>query len=191
MRWQAVLGSLAIGMVIGIGLGGDRPADSVQLSDGTVYFDHPPRLDDVATTRDRAGIVGATYYFTLELPADAGEPLQQIEIQQQGGDTVRQRVAFDPADSFAFLGTRGDRTQALTFGNASFDDDTRRLTLTFDPPVSPGTTLTIGIEPDRNPLSEGVYLFGVTAFPAGEASYGQFLGYGRLHFYRLNDLYLR
>lgn len=32
-------------------------------------------------------------------------------------------------------------------------------------------------------MFSGVYLFGVTAFPAGEKSHGQFIGFGRLHFY--------
>ena len=54
-------------------------------------------------------------------------------------------------------------------------------TIAFDPPVSPGTTVTVALRAKRNP-SGGVYLFGVTAFPAGERSWGQFLGYGRLHF---------
>nr|WP_199755917.1 DUF2808 domain-containing protein [Chroococcidiopsis cubana] len=47
--------------------------------------------------------------------------------------------------------------------------------------MSPGTTVTVALRAKRNP-SGGIYLFGVTAFPTGEKSSGQFLGYGRLHF---------
>ncbi|MDZ4877634.1 MAG: hypothetical protein CLLPBCKN_007069 [Chroococcidiopsis cubana SAG 39.79] len=53
--------------------------------------------------------------------------------------------------------------------------------IAFDPPVSPGTTVTVALRAESNP-DGGIYLFGVTAFPAREKSSGQFLGYGRLHF---------
>jgi Protein of unknown function (DUF2808) len=53
----------------------------------------------------------------------------------------------------------------------------------FNPPVQPGRKVTIALSPQRNPAYSGVYLFGVTAFPTGEKSHGQFLGFGRLHFY--------
>jgi len=43
--------------------------------------------------------------------------------------------------------------------------------------------VTIGVKPRRNPDFGGVYLFGVTAFPAGEKSRGLYLGAGRLHFF--------
>ena len=65
----------------------------------------------------------------------------------------------------------------------AIDEDQQSVTLTFDPPVAPGNTVTIALEPERNPRRSGVYLFGVTAYPSGEKTYGQFLGYGRLHFY--------
>ncbi|MGB3642285.1 MAG: DUF2808 domain-containing protein, partial [Rivularia sp. (in: cyanobacteria)] len=65
--------------------------------------------------------------------------------------------------------------------------DDKTVSLTFNPPVEPGKTITIALKQIRNPSSEGVYLFGVTAFPVGEKSHGQFLGYGRLHFYRNNN----
>jgi len=54
--------------------------------------------------------------------------------------------------------------------------------VTFDPPVTPGKR-SIGLRPVRNLRFSGVYLFGVTAYPVGEKSHGQFLGFGRLHFY--------
>lgn len=54
--------------------------------------------------------------------------------------------------------------------------------MSFDPPVPPATTVTLRLRPERNPRISGIYLFGVTAYPTA-AKRGQFLGYGRLHFY--------
>lgn len=57
------------------------------------------------------------------------------------------------------------------------------VSVTFDFPVLPGQTLTIGLPLDRNPSYDGVYLFDVTAFPLGKQTAGQSLGVGRLQFY--------
>jgi len=65
----------------------------------------------------------------------------------------------------------------------SQNPSTKAVTVVLDPPVPPGSTMTIRLLPDRNPYIAGYYLFAVRAFPAGDNSYGQFLGYGRLYFY--------
>jgi hypothetical protein len=75
------------------------------------------------------------------------------------------------------------RGEALTLGNVTADEENQTVSVTFDPPVPPGTVVTLGLKAERNPRSGGVYLFGVTAFPPGESAYGQFLGYGRFNFY--------
>jgi Protein of unknown function (DUF2808) len=156
-------------------------SQAVKLRDGKVYFVQPPRLLDTATTFNDVNVWGATYYFTVRLPENAGESLQRITInQREGVDNIR----FDLKDSFAFEGTRNNEGQNLEFKDAISNHKTQTVELTFDPPVSPGKTITIALKPVQNPMVEGVYLFGVTAFPAGEISHGQFLGYGRLQFYR-------
>lgn len=151
---------------------------AVQLSNGTVYFNSPPRLAGAATTQNGVYAWSATYYFDLEVPENAGEPLQKVTIAQEpSGDTVR----FSEKETAAFEnGRRGNR---LTLGEVTSDRKTRTVTVNFNPPIQPGRKVTIALSPDRNPAYAGVYLFGVTAFPAGEKSYGQFLGFGRLHFY--------
>lgn len=158
-------------------------AEAVRLADGTVYFVQPPSLSYAATTRSNTFVSNATYYFTVNLPDNAGEPLQQVTIAQQDGSTAARRVRFDAAESRAFVGTRRNRQAELPIAVATYDEDNQTVSLTFDPPISPGTTFTVGLRPRRNPRTDGVYLFGVTAFPAGESAYGQFLGFGRLHFY--------
>lgn len=157
-----------------------RSADGVQLRDGTVYFVQPPDLVDAITTFKGVNTWGATYYFTINVPAKAGEPLQRVTItQREGVDNIR----YDLEDSRAFVGTPNRKRERLTLGEVTRDRQTRTVTVNFNPPVAPGQTFTIGLRPLRNPRFSGVYLFGVTAFPVGEKSHGQFLGYGRFHFY--------
>ncbi|MBV9388881.1 MAG: DUF2808 domain-containing protein [Chroococcidiopsidaceae cyanobacterium CP_BM_ER_R8_30] len=153
---------------------------AVQLADGTVYFAEPPTLITARTTFKAVNAWDATYYFTLDIPENAGEPLQRVEITQKNGT---QQIRFDLKRTTAFVGTEGNKQQPLSLLGVTRDKNTSTISITFDPPVSPGRTITIGLHPDQNPEFSGVYLFGVTAFPAGEKSHGQFLGYGRLQFY--------
>ncbi|MBD2495759.1 DUF2808 domain-containing protein [Nostoc sp. FACHB-280] len=160
------------------------PSYAIQLQDGTVYFAQPPRLVNTITTYNEIYAWGATYYFTINLPENAGEPLQSLVINQHEGVD---NITFDLNDSVAFEGKPSGKGQKVELQTVKGDRKTRTVTLTFDPPVSPGKTITIGLKPWQNPRSTGVYLFGVTAFPTGEKSHGQFLGYGRLQFYSSSD----
>lgn len=153
-------------------------AQAIQLQDGTVYFVQPPDLVE-ATTFNSVNVWGATYYFTINVPENAGEPLQRVTItQREGTDNIR----FDLEDSRAFVETRSNKGARLTLGSIP-NREKKTVSVIFDPPVTPSQTVTIGLRPVQNPKSSGVYLFGVTAFPVGEKSHGQFLGFGRLHFH--------
>ncbi len=174
---------LAIGLSAVLWAGGTA-AIAVQLRDGRVYFVQPPSLLKTTTTQSGTRVWGATYYFTLRVPETAGEPLQQVAIaQREGADTIR----YDLDETFAFVQSEAQPRTQIPVGEVTADRKARTVTVNFDPPVAPGQTVTIGLRPVRNPGVSGVYLFGVTAFPAGEAAYGQFLGYGRLHFYNSFD----
>ena len=158
------------------------PAAAVRLRNGQTFFNYPPSLLKATTSVVTTRTSGATYYFTLNVPKNAGEPLQAIKIvQRQNADTVE----FQPSESVAFAGTRSARGPALSLvsiGGFQPPND-QEMTIVFDPPVLPGSIVTVALKPKRNPDPGGVYLFGVTAFPIGENSSGQFLGYGRLTFY--------
>jgi hypothetical protein len=162
-----------------LAIGFSPTAPAVQLQDGRTYFTSPPQLQNFVTT-ERRTLANASYYLTLTLPENAGEPLQKVTITQKDGSTRSRQVRFE--NSQAFEGTRRDRGADLPVAATNFDVDTQTVEVVFDPPVTPGKTVTIELEPDRNPRRDGVYLFGVTAFPPGDSAYGQFLGYGRLHF---------
>lgn len=172
--------TLGTTLALTAGIGGHTTelAQAIQLRDGTVYFVQPPDLVEATTTFNSVNVWGATYYFTINVPENAGEPLQRVAItQREGTDNIR----FDLEDSRAFVGTRSHKGARLTLG--SITNREKKTSVIFDPPVTPGQTVTIGLRPVQNPRSSGVYLFGVTAFPVGEKSHGQFLGFGRLHFY--------
>ena len=179
MRAVSLLGT-ALVLIGGFGVATTQVTQAVQLRDGKVYFVQPPDLVAATTTFNSVNVWGATYYFTIDVPQQAGEPLQRLEIvQRQGGDNIR----FKLADSRAFTGTRDRRGAAMALGEVTQERHNRTVFVNFDPPIPPGQTITVGLRPVRNPRNSGVYLFGVTAFPAGEKAHGQFLGYGRLQFY--------
>jgi hypothetical protein len=152
------------------------PAAAVRFADGTVQFAGVPHLGKVTTTDNQAFAWGAKYLFTLQIPADASEPLGRVMLQQTEGVD---EVEFNLKGTFAYL--NGDRHQSTTVETVQVKADT--LELTFNPPISPGTTVTIGLLPYTNPRTGGVYLFGVTTAPAGEKVRSQFIGSGRLQFY--------
>ena len=161
------------------------PAEAVQLRDGKTYFVQLPTFLEAETTINRIYAWGATYYFAIALPKNMGEPLQSLEIfQAEGFDTVD----FILNDTVAYLQpTSGDRINILSKTEILPNQDKRKLTVTFDPPIPANSELNskliVGLRPVRNPRYDGVYLFGVSASPQGDRPNSQFLGYGRLHFY--------
>jgi Protein of unknown function (DUF2808) len=155
-------------------------AQAVQLRDGKTYFTQPPSLVDAETTVNAVYAWGATYYFRLKLPENAGEPMQKVTIHQYEG---AEKVGFDLQESFVSTIAPSGEKMRLDAAITLSERAPQMLTITFTPPISPGNAIAIGLRPYNNPRSSGVYLFGVTAFPSGESSHGQFLGYGRLQFY--------
>jgi len=152
---------------------------ALELPDGTVWFDKSPRLLEVTTTYRQIYLRGATYYFTLNLPEDAGEPLGRVVInQRQGFEDIR----FDLEDTVAFIGTHQNKGQSLALQEITQEPDMEGISVTFDQPVAPGETITVGLRPVRNPRTSGFYTFGITAFPAGEQADGIYLGSRNLYF---------
>ena len=163
-------------------LAGSVPSTQArQLSDGTVFFEKSPRLLDAFSTFSSVRVWGAKYYFIIELPANAVEPLQKVIIQQRQGE---ENIRFRLERTLAFEGSPYERGVRLSLQTATHNQETKEIEVIFDPPIAPGTIFTVGLEARRNPRYGGIYLFGVTVFPAGEKSYGLYLGPGRFHFYQ-------
>jgi hypothetical protein len=174
----------AAALVAGIALPGAvlvLSASAGQLPSGQRFFDRSPRLVSAASSFQSVN-TPSTYQFTVTLPEDAGANLQALRIVQ---DQETYNVHFNPNQSRAFLGKTyagGPEVPLATIGG-EMPADSNEITLVFDPPITPGQTVTVSLETNRNPRDEGVYLFGVTAFPEGENSQGLFLGYGRVNIY--------
>lgn len=156
------------------------PLQARELRDGTRFFEKSPRLIEAFTTFSDAGVWGAKYYFTLHLPENAGEPLEKITVQQRQG---LEDIKFRIDRTFAFVGQPNRKQEAIAIQQVDRDRETQAITLTFDPPIEPGTTFSFALKPQKNPKYGGVYIFGVTAYPAGSQSNGTYLGIGRFHFY--------
>jgi len=155
------------------------PSQAVQSPDGTVSFESAVLLVDTYATFSTIRFRQARYYFDLELPEGIGEPLKKVVIQQRRGS---EEIDFRSERTKVYLGdhrNRGEPLESIT----TFNEETGEITVEFSTPIPPGNKVTIGVKPRRNPDFGGVYLFGVTAFPAGEKSRGLYLGAGRLHFF--------
>jgi hypothetical protein len=157
------------------------PVAAVRFADGTVQFAGVPLLGKVSTTNNQAWSWGATYLFTLQVPADASEPLGRVALEQKEGVNT---IKFKLKQTYAYL--NGNRGQRVALEATQLEPN--RVELRFETPVTPGSVITLGLRPYQNPSVGGVYLFGVTAFPAGEQVRSQFIGYGRLQFYE-NSLF--
>jgi hypothetical protein len=157
-----------------------QPAHSVEFPNGETAFNSPPVLVNASPSFNQRS-VASTYYFTITVPENAGEPLQALRIQQVENAEV---IDFVVQESRAFHGTQRALGAAIPLASVGGEAPAPgEATLVFDQPVAPGSTITIALHAKRNPTYGGVYLFGVTAFPKGERGRGQFLGVSRLHFY--------
>ncbi len=155
---------------------------AAQLRDGTTVFESPPRLVDFMTTRDRTSDTRATYYITVNLLPEAGEPLQTLTVTLAEGRF--QQLAYRLGDMVVFRGDRQHRGETIPIAAAQYDQETQVLTIDLQEPIQPGEMVTFGIKPVRNPYQEGVYLFEVAALPAGDDPVPQRVGTGRIQIYR-------
>ena len=155
-------------------------SQAVQYPDGKRAFESAVLLVDTHATFNEIRARQAKYYFDIELPDNAGEVLGKVVIKQRsGGDEVK----FKLDRTKVYFGSHNDKQQEIN-STTSYDEATGEITVNFKRQIRPGSILTVGLRPKRNPDYAGVYLFGVTAFPPGAKSLGLYLGAGRLHFYQ-------
>ncbi len=126
-----------------------------------------------------ANYVLPKYYFTLDLPADANQSLGKVTIQQQENIET---IQFELDKTEAFEGTEDSKGSALNLKEVTQDPQSKTINVSFEPPVSPGTTFSISLQAKQNPSDGGIYLFTVKALPAGDNPMGLDLGVGRLQF---------
>lgn len=144
-------------------------------------FTAPPRLIDAATTQDITSVRGATYYFSISLPENAGVPLKEIQFQQtHGGDFLGYKISR----TRAFEGTRKNRGAEIPLLLVEENRKTRRITVRLARPLSPGKTVTIAMRPVKTPSTSDVFQIRVTVLPPGESAQAFPLSSARLHFYQ-------
>lgn len=179
-RYIAVGIALSIGTVAAIAPTLVSTAQAIELADGTTAFVRPPQFLSAYTNRNHVMRRNATYFFTLDLPADADASLQRVVIAPQ--NLTRYLQPYRLEKTVVFEGTPGDVQRELGVGNVSIDEETRAVTVELEPPVTPGNVVTIGLRPRRNPRLDGVYVFRVTAVPEGDQPQSHIAGHGRLNF---------
>ncbi len=145
------------------------------------HFIKSPRLVDYHTTYRGVRVRQAVYYFDLAIPDDAVASLQKVSLVQRQG---AEQIEFRLDQTKAFQGNHRRKEEPIILANVTQDDSTNAINVTFATPIQPGSQLTIGLKPRRNPDKSGFYLFGVTAFPAGEEPTGLYLGVARFYFER-------
>lgn len=153
---------------------------AIAIPEGQTTFIHSPRLIRAATSHNGAG-ASSTYQFTLSVPKDAGAPIKAVKVMQRSGS---ENIIFDVSESRAFNGDSfagGTEVPIASIGGEN-PSQSGEVVVEFDRPVLPGSTVTVAIKAKRNPTLDGVYSFGVTAYPPGENSQGLFLGDRDLHF---------
>jgi Protein of unknown function (DUF2808) len=174
----AVLGAIAVGLPV-VFLGAPARADGETGARHSVFV-HSPHLIRSAVS-NAAVYTPASYEFTVQVPENAGAPLQALRIIQEPNSET---IGFDLTQNRAFEGDSfagGPSVSLAAIGGAMPPSQANEVTVVFDPPVVPGKTVTVTLESPRNPSLSNVYLFGVTAYPAGDNSPGLFLGYGRIN----------
>lgn len=147
---------------------------------GATYFNKAPWNVELLSYYTTVWETRTEYYFSISLDPEAGASLGGLTIQQTRG--VDNRFPFFVERTSAFLGRprrEGDRVPV----EASFNSDARRFTLRFPEPIPPGQTVTVVLKPWNNPAFADVYMFQVTAFPAGPNPSPAPLGFGTLRIY--------
>ena len=152
---------------------------ALELGGATVFIRAPWKVDLVSYTTT-VGQPWAEYFFTVELPADAGASLGELLIRQSRGVDTQFQFAAD--QTRAFLG-RPRREGPPVPVEATFSQRERLIRVRFPEPVPPGSTLTVRLKPWTNPMMADTYMFQVTAMPAGPNPTGSALGFGTLRIY--------
>lgn len=156
-----------------------QSSSAISLPNGKTAFNSPPRLGKAESSYSSSNLP-STYFFTLNIPNDAGEPLKAVKIIQRKNQEI---IRYQGNATRAFRGNRWARGPQLSLAAMGGPTESGEMIVVFDPPVQPGKTVTVALKAKQNPTFGGVYQFGVTAYPAGERGIGQFLGYARLNFY--------
>jgi hypothetical protein len=140
----------------------------------------PPTFVKATVPHDTINWRLSWYYFVLNLPVDSSESLGKVTITPGENFT---NIDFNLDETQAFIGQVNKRGEPIEIQQVNQDEATQTIEVIFAEPILPNTLFTVGLKARQNPQTEGVYLFRVHAFPAGENPVGLDLGVARLTFY--------
>ena len=155
---------------------------AVQFLDGSTAFIDPPQFVEASTTRSRVMQRTARQFFTIDLPETADEPLRTVQIVPQNFVSHIQPYRLEATE--AYEGSRFSQGAALDIDEVIEDPETKTIEVTFDPPVSPGRSVTIILRPQHNPRIAGTYIFRIITLPDGDQPRPYTAGHARLRFTR-------
>jgi Protein of unknown function (DUF2808) len=155
----------------------NRPVSAMEMTQVGSSFQKAPRLSPVSAT-DTESSGSSTYSFRIKVPEGAGASLQAVRVSQIDGVDI---ISFESNQSRAYLGDRVARSQSIPLANVGGGDESSVL-IPFETPVAPGHSVTITLQVQRNPTTDGIYQFGVTAFPVGDNTTGLYLGTERVQY---------
>lgn len=140
-----------------------------------VQFAQAPRLLNATTTEKTTNQLGARYFFTIEVPPNAGASLEQLDFILKLGTNYPR---FTAQGSKVF---QGDSKQGsnVPVKMVVSDPSTRTLTVTLSEPIKPGQTSTVMLKTVKNP-SVGTYQYEIRGHAKDSQSKGQYVGLGRI-----------
>ncbi|MBD0337360.1 MAG: DUF2808 domain-containing protein [Cyanobacteria bacterium Co-bin13] len=150
------------------------PAAASRLPSGRVVFDSPLELLDVSPLE--ASSDPDRYQIVIQIPLAAAEPLEALVIKPRDPSAG---LSFDLDTTEVFIGETYGLRQLPLASVGGTPVDLNQVLVVLENPVPPGTTLSIVLNSQQQP-ADGVYELGITAYPAGADSVGQFLGYGQI-----------
>jgi Protein of unknown function (DUF2808) len=162
---------------------GNQSSSAMETRAVGASFEKAPRLGPISAI-NKGVRDSATYSFSIRVPEGAGAALQAVRVSQLNGVDP---VSFETNQSRAYLGNQIAREQSIplaNIGGAEMGGSSEAgVLIPFATAIQPGQTVTVTLKVAQNPKVDGIYQFGVTAFPVGDNSNGLYLGTERVQYY--------
>lgn len=148
------------------------PVLASRLDNGRVVFDSPLELIELTPLLSESG--STRYRLVIQIPPSAGESMEALVIAPRRRQAS---IAFDLQATEAFLSRANNEVQAIPLASIGGNPvDLNQVLVVFEQPVLPGNQVTVVLTALPS-TSSSIHELGVTAYPAGEDSIGQVLGY--------------
>ena len=140
-----------------------------------IQFVQPPRLIHSTTTEKTVDQLGARYFFTIEVPDNAGAALEQVDfILKLGVNYPR----FTTKGAKVFTG-KSKKGNQIPVKLVVTDPPSRTVTVTLGRPIAPGETATVMLKAVKNPAI-GTYQYELRGHAQNSQGKGQYIGLGRI-----------